>query len=93
MHLTVSIVTASLTPSIVTTSSCEGELVTLNSGASYLVWAAQLFEGFGLMHRNQETTPYAHEELLDTPVLLQDNRSTIHLIEKGCGNFKNTKHT
>lgn len=34
--------------SIVTTSSCEAELVCANKGASYLVWMAQLFEGFRL---------------------------------------------
>jgi hypothetical protein len=83
--------------SIVTTSSCEAELVCANKGASYLVWAAQLFEGFHLtaatsdMHRNADSTPYANESL-DLPVLQQDNNSTMHLISKGRGNFDNTKH-
>lgn len=83
--------------SIVTTSSCEAELVCANKGASYLVWAAQLFEGFRLvgpaavLQRNENTTSYAHE-VLELPVLHQDNNSTIHLISKGRGNFQNTKH-
>jgi hypothetical protein len=83
--------------SIVTTSSCEAELVCANKGASYLVWAAQLFEGFRLtgpaseIHRNADATPYAHETL-EMPELHQDNNSTIHLISKGRGNFQNTKH-
>jgi Reverse transcriptase (RNA-dependent DNA polymerase) len=83
--------------SIVTTSSCEAELVCANKGASYLVWAAQLFEGFRLspaasnIYRNADSTPYAHE-VIEMPVLHQDNNSTIHLIAKGRGNFDNTKH-
>jgi hypothetical protein len=83
--------------SIVTTSSCEAELVCANKGASYLVWAAQLFEGFRLapaasnLYRNADATPYAHE-VVEVPVLHQDNNSTIHLIAKGRGNFDNTKH-
>jgi hypothetical protein len=83
--------------SIVTTSSCEAELVCANSGASYLVWAAQLLEGLGLpgpaatLYRNSDVSPYA-EEVLELPEMHQDNSSTIHLIKKGRGNFKNTKH-
>ena len=85
--------------SIVTTSSCEAELVCSNSGASYLVWAAQLLEGFLLsgpaavaeLHRNEDSTPYAHE-VVEVPLLYQDNASTIHLIDKGRGNFRNSKH-
>ena len=85
--------------SIVTTSSCEAELVCSNVGASYVVWAAQLLEGFRLagpstvaeLSRNAENTPYAHE-IVDVPQLYQDNASTIHLIEKGRGNFRNSKH-
>jgi hypothetical protein len=82
---------------IVTTSSCEAELVCANKGAAYLVWLAQLFEGFGLrgpaseIYRNGDSTPYANE-VIDLPLLHQDNRSTMHLISKGHGNFKNTKH-
>jgi hypothetical protein len=77
--------------SIVTTSSCEADLVCANKGA------AQLFEGFRLVgpasevHRNADVTPYAHE-ILELPELHQDNNSTIHLISKGRGNFQNTKH-
>jgi hypothetical protein len=47
--------------SIVTTSSCEAELVCANKGASYLVWASQLLEGFHLLgpaavlERNEDT--------------------------------------
>ena len=85
--------------SIVTTSSCEAELVCSNSGASYLVWAAQLLEGFHLsgpsaiaeLHRNAEITPYAYEEV-EVPVMYQDNASAIHIIGKGHGNFRNSKH-
>ena len=85
--------------SIVTTSSCEAELVCSNVGASYWVWAAQLLEGIHLpgpalvaeLYRNEDTTPYAHE-VVDVPLLYQDNASTLHLIEKGRGNFRNTKH-
>jgi hypothetical protein len=84
---------------IVTNSSCEAELVCSNVGASYLVWASQLLEGFGSsgpstiaeLHRNADLTPYAHE-VVDVPLLNQDNASAIHLIEKGRGNFKNSKH-
>ena len=83
--------------SIVTTSSCEAELVCANAGASYLVWTAQLLEGFGLsgpaatLCRNADSTTYAHE-ILDAPELRQDNQSTIRLIDRGRGNFKNTRH-
>ena len=85
--------------SIVTTSSCEAELVCSNSGASYLIWAAQLLEGFHLsgpsaiaeLHRNAEITPYAYEEV-EVPVIYQDNASAIHIIGKGHGNFRNSKH-
>ena len=85
--------------SIVTTSSCEAELVCSNVGASYLVWAAQLLEGFRLigpsavaeLSRNADATPYAHE-VVDVPLIYQDNASTIHLVKKGRGNFRNSKH-
>jgi hypothetical protein len=58
----------------VTTSSCEAELVCSNVGASYLVWAAQLLEGFRLpgpslaaeLQRNAD-------EVIDVPLLYQDN--------------------
>jgi hypothetical protein len=83
--------------SIVTTSSCEAELVCANKGASYLVWAAQLLEGFRLVGpaavllRNESKSEYAHE-VLELPILHQDNGSTIHLVSKGRGNFQNSKH-
>jgi hypothetical protein len=83
--------------SIVTTSSCEAELVCANKGASYLVWASQLLDGFRLLspaavlERNEDLSTYAHE-VLDLPVLQQDNNSTRHLIDKGRGNFQNSKH-
>lgn len=85
--------------SIVTTSSCEAELVCSNTGASYLVWAAQLLEGFHLsgpaavaeLHRNADITPYAYEAV-EVPTVYQDNASAIHLIDKGRGNFRNSKH-
>ena len=85
--------------SIVTTSSCEAELVCSNVGASYLVWAAQLLEGFRVsgpsvlaeLQRNADATPYANE-VVDVPLIYQDNASAIHLIEKGRGNFRNSKH-
>jgi len=83
--------------SIVTTSSCEAELVCANKGASYLVWAAQLLEGFRLvgpaavLHRNESKSEYAHE-VLELPILHQDNGSTIHMVSKGRGNFQNSKH-
>jgi hypothetical protein len=85
--------------SIVTTKSCKAELDCSNLMASYLVWAAQLLEGFGSsgpstiaeLHRNANLTPYAHK-VVDVPLLNQDNASAIHLIEKGRGNFKNSKH-
>jgi hypothetical protein len=83
--------------SLVTESSSECELVTANSGATLLVWAAQLCVGFHLVntastiYRNADRSEYAFEEV-DVPVLLQDNQSTMYLIDKGRGNFKNTKH-
>ena len=85
--------------SIVTASSCEAELVCSNVGAGYLVWAAQLLEEFRLpgpsavaeLCRNGDLTPYAHE-IVDVPVVYQDNASAIHLIGKGRGNFRNSKH-
>jgi hypothetical protein len=83
---------------IVTTSSCEAELVGANKGARSLVWGRQLLEGFGIVAlgrfalcRNPDITEYAYE-IVETPSLKQDNTSTIHLIQKGRGNFKNTKH-
>jgi hypothetical protein len=83
--------------SIVTTSSCEAELVCANKGGSYLVWASQLLEGYRLfgpaavLERNEDLTVYAHEAL-DMPVMHQDNNSTRHIIAKGHGNFQNSKH-
>jgi hypothetical protein len=83
---------------IVTTSSCEAELVGANKGARNLVWGRQLLEGFGVVAlgkftlcRNPDITEYAYE-IVEIPSLKQDNTSTIHLIQQGRGNFKNTKH-
>lgn len=83
--------------SIVTTSSCEAELVAANKGATLQLWGSQLLEGFRLgspaavLYRNADLTPFAYETV-DRPVLFQDNSSTIHLVAKGRGNFSNTRH-
>ena len=66
--------------SIVTTTSCEAELVCSNVGASYLVWAAQLLEGFRVsgpsvlaeLQRNPDATSCANE-MVDVPLIYQDN--------------------
>lgn len=82
--------------SIVTKSSCECELVASNDGASTLVWMVQLLEGYrvdgrgGDLYRNTDTG--AVPAFDGTAVLYQDNESTISIINKGRGNFKNTRH-
>jgi len=79
--------------SIVTNSSCEAELVCSNSGATYLVWGGTFLKGFKLERSYYNPSELHRCDLLKgVPILLQDNTSTIHLIEKGRGSFKNTKH-
>jgi hypothetical protein len=71
------------------------EFMTAGIGADYLVWGSQLLTGMRVSHdrgelvRNAEASEYAHEPI---PLLYQDNRSSIHLINQSHGNFKNTKH-
>jgi hypothetical protein len=43
------------------------------------------------LHRNESKSEYAHE-VLELPILHQDNGSTIHMVSKGRGNFQNSKH-
>jgi hypothetical protein len=77
-------------------SSCHGELTTANVGADYIVWARQLMEGFGVLgpsaklERRGTGDKDGMEE--GQSILRQDNQSTIHLIVKGRGSFKNSKH-
>jgi hypothetical protein len=81
--------------STVAKSATEGELMCANKGADYLVWFAQLLVGWRIrtgsseLYRNESKSDYAHEEV---PLLYQDNKSAIHLIEKSHGNFRNSKH-
>jgi len=76
-------------------SSSEGELLAANKGGDYLVWFVQLLIGWRIrsepskLYRNKDTSDYANEE---TPLLLQDNKSAIHLIEQANGNWRNSKH-
>ena len=82
--------------SIVTKSSCESELVASNDGGSLLVWMVQLLAGYrvdgkgGDLYRNANVgaVPQAGSEA----TLYQDNESTIKIINKGHGTFKNTRH-
>jgi hypothetical protein len=80
---------------IVTTSTTEAELVAGNVGAEYVVWEVELLVGFdvkagaAVMCRCADRSDYAY---IEVPVVYQDNKSTIHLIEHGRGNFRNTKH-
>lgn len=79
-------------------SSCHGELTSANVGADFIVWGRQVMEGFGI----QDASPSrldrkgmdgVSEDVDPTPsVLRQDNMSTIHLIVKGRGSFRNSKH-
>jgi hypothetical protein len=80
-------------------SSCHGELTSANVGADYIVWVRQLMEGFGSkegparMDRKGTGTEELYEVGPPEPsVLRQDNMSTIHLIVKGRGSFRNSKH-
>ncbi len=80
-------------------SSCHGELTTANVGADYIVWARQLMEGFGVLgppaRLDRRGPPdQMEEDVTDVSpsILRQDNQSTIHLIVKGRGSFRNSKH-
>jgi hypothetical protein len=80
-------------------SSCHGELTTANVGADYIVWARQLMEGFGMVgpparleRRGSLDEMDEHTGETCPSILKQDNQSTIHLIVKGRGSFKNSKH-
>jgi len=63
---------------LVTISSTEAELVALHDGSPQVIW----------------TRAFLQELLYDQAptVINQDNRSTIHMAEKGAGNFNRTKH-
>ena len=77
-------------------SSCHGELTSANIGADYIVWARQLLEGFGVCHSpstlERHGLPDPDSESLQASTLRQDNQSTIHLIVRGRGSFRNSKH-
>jgi hypothetical protein len=79
-------------------SSCHGELTSANVGADFIVWARQLMEGFGTQDAgpsrlDRKGTDDVSEDIDTTPsILRQDNKSTIHLIVKGRGSFRNSKH-
>jgi hypothetical protein len=79
-------------------SSCHGELTTANVGADYIVWLRQLMEGFGSeegparMNRKGTGDEGLYGDPPGSAILRQDNQSTIHLIVKGRGSFRNSKH-
>jgi hypothetical protein len=76
-------------------SAYEGELMTANKGADYLVWLAQLLVGWRVrsdpseMYRNEDHSEFSHEEI---PLLYQDNMGAVQVIEGAQGNFRNSKH-
>jgi hypothetical protein len=68
-------------------------------GADYIVWARQLLEGFGavgpparLDRKGSSDVGEIDGENAGASILKQDNQSTIHLIVKGRGSFRNSKH-
>jgi hypothetical protein len=80
-------------------SSCHGELTTANVGADYIMWLRQVMEGFGSIgsparmdRKGSGTEELYAAESPEPSVLRQDNQSTIHLIVKGRGSFRNSKH-
>ena len=67
--------------SIVAKSSCESELIALNTVAEHLVWLQDLLEGMG------------DQFVSGLPAIVQqDNTSTILIANRGSGTFKRTKH-
>jgi hypothetical protein len=80
-------------------SSCHGELTAANVGADFIVWARQLMEGFAdevmpaMLERRGEVGDADGATVGSmASTLLQDNRSTIHLIVEGRGSYRNSKH-
>lgn len=58
------------------------------------MWARQLLEGFDVMGQpaRLDRKPNPDYPVANHAVLLQDNKSTIHLITTGRGSFRNSKH-
>lgn len=64
---------------VVAKSSCEAELIAANTVADGVVWLQETLLMLGLQGDQ-------------TPILFQDNQSSIVISEKGRGTFKRTKH-
>jgi hypothetical protein len=68
--------------SVVANSVAEAELIGSNAVCKTIVWFAQFLECFRIYDQVKR----------EVAILYQDNKSTMHLIDKGKGNFKNSKH-